>query len=449
MSPKGLDRRTFLKSAGLMGLAGSLGAEAAAAAGFRLPPPGPQSGQYNLNAIYDRTGTLSAKWDLIMDRYGSDVEVCMGVADMDFKVAPCVTEALQERVSHEAWGYTMTPDWYFEALADYEQRRYGLTVDPASIRLTTGVHPGLIAALRAFAPPESPVLLTTPVYSGFYSDIRITHTRADESEMRWVDGRYEIDWEDFERRARRCPAFILCNPQNPTGNLWTEDELLRMGEICLEHNCVVLADEIHRDFQQKGQTYVPFASLPNQEVVDNSLTFTAVSKTFSLAAMKSSWYFSTNEDLIERVEEYNRPDMNVLGWISTHAAVTEGDEWQDEVVRYLDANHDYVEQYINDRVPLVSYKKAEGTYLAWLDVSELQEEIGAHATAEEENATSVDEVTAEHVLQTWMVENAGVYLNPGSSYGLGGGGRMRMNLGTQRQWIEKALGNMETAVKRI
>ena len=447
MSPiQGLDRRTFLRSTGMTALLGAAGVKSTYAA------EGPAAARrldvqvFDFDEIYDRIGTDCTKWDGAIQDTGRHVEVGMGIADLDFRAAPCIGRALAERCAHENWGYLRQPESYTQAVVDWNRRRYGLDIDPETITWTTGVHPGLVAALQTFAPPGSRVLMTTPVYNGFYSDLRFTRTVPEDSPMRLVVGRYSIDFDDFERRARRANVFILCNPQNPTGNCWLPEDLMRMGEICLEHRVVVLADEIHCDFVSHGHTYTPFASLPDRAVVDNSLTFKAASKSFSLAAMKVAWYFSTNRDYLERIRANTRADLSTLGMIANHAALTEGDPWLDQLVPYIDANHDFVERYVAERMPLVRYTKAEGTYLAWLDVSRLVERIGAERTAAHESRTSVEPVTAEDVVQRWLVEHAGVHLNPGSDYGTGGAGHMRMNLGTSRKLIERALDNMSAAL---
>jgi cysteine-S-conjugate beta-lyase len=442
-----LDRRTFLRSAGVTALFGAAGVEGASATRLSrsLARRSPR-GTFDFDAPFDRIGTDCTKWDGAIADFGDRIEVGMGIADMDFAAPPCVTRALAERCAHENWGYLRMPPTYVQAIVDWNRRRYGLEIDPDSIELTTGVHAALIAAMHAFVPPGSRVLLTTPVYSGFYSDIRFARTVAEESPMRLVDGRYRIDFDDFERRARRANVFILCNPQNPTGNVWSPADLTRMGEICLEHRVVVLADEIHCDFVTSGQRYTPFASLPNRDIVDNSLTFKSASKTFSLSAMKAAWYFSTNPDLLERVRSHTRADLSTLAVVANQAALTEGDDWLDQLVPYLDANHDFAEAYIRDRVPLVSYAKAEGTYLAWIDVSGIVEKIGAVETAAAERARTGNDRTPEQVVQRWLAENAGVFLSPGSSYGAGGAGRMRMNVATQRANIERALENIAKAV---
>ena len=445
-----LNRRAFLKSAGVTAVLGTVGAKPAwATTETNGVPPTLLYPTYDFDELYNRVGTDCSKWDSPIATYGEDIEVAMGIADMDFRAAPCVTRALAERCAHENWGYLRRPESYVQSIVDFNKRRYDLDIDPGSIVLNTGVHAGLISALQTFAPPGSRVLMTTPIYSGFYSDLRYTRTVPEESLMKLVDGRYSIDFEDFERRARRTNVFILCNPQNPTGNLWSAEDMTRMGEICLEHRVVMLVDEIHCDFVRSGEQYVPFAGLPNREIVNNSITYKSASKSFSISGMKAAWFFSTNGDYLARVRANSRADLNTLGMVATRAALNEGDEWLDESLVYLDSNHEFAEAYIRESMPLVKYTKARGTYLAWIDVSEMAERIGAESIAAEETATSGGQVTPERIVQRWFAENARVYLNPGSSYGAGGAGHMRMNLATTRALVERALENMTSALARV
>ena len=441
-----LDRRAFLKSAGVTAVASAVGAKSASATPATNVPYTPLSQTYDFDAVYDRVGTNCSKWDNAIAAFGDDIEVAMGIADMDFRAAPCVTRALAERGTHENWGYLRRPESYRQAILDWNKRRYDLEIDRNTLVWCTGVHAGIIAALQTFAPPGSRVLLTTPAYNGFYSDLRFTRTVPEDSPMTLVDGHYSIDFDDFELRARRANAFILCNPQNPTGNAWSAQDLTRMGEICLEHRVVMLGDEIHCDFIRSEENYVPFASLPDREIVDNSITFKSASKSFSLSGLKVAWYFSTNRDYLESVRANTRGSLNTLGLVASHAALTEGDDWLDELRLYIDGNHDFAEAYIRENIPLVKYTKAQGTYLAWLDVSEVIERIGAERTAAEERASSGTQVTAEGVVQRWLAENARVYLNSGTSYGTGGAGHMRMNLATSRRLVERALENMASAL---
>ncbi len=452
---RGLNRRTFLRSAGMTALAGAVGTGASAAEEAATARSAEAAdGMFDFDTPYDRVGTDCIKWDSQIEKFGGEnIEVGMGIADMDFRAAPCITKALEDRCRHENWGYMKKPTAYIDAIVAWNKKRYGVDIDPDAVTLAAGVHPALIAALNTFSPPGSKVLLTTPTYNGFYSDLFWSKTVAADSPMKLVNGRYAIDFEDLESRIDHdTHTLILCNPQNPTGNCWSAEDLTRLGELCLERRVIVLSDEIHCDFVMKGQTFTPFSSLPNKDIVNNSLTFKASSKTFSLAAMKSAWFYSTNPDLLERVRANHRADINTLGVVANQAALTDGEAWLDQLLPYIDANHTLVESYMKEKMPLVSYTKAQGTYLAWLDVSALVDKIGAKETAmRETNAqdSSLSPVTAEHVVEKWFVEHAKVQLNAGHSYGTGGEGHMRMNLGTSRKSIQKALDNMAAALQRV
>jgi len=445
----GLDRRTFLRGAGASALLSAAGVKPARGASPANPMLGGQEQVFDFDEVYDRFGTMCTKWDGAVQDMGVPIEVGMGVADLDFRAAPCITRALAERCEHEVWGYLRRPSEYSEAVAEWNDRRYGLEVDPGRLVWTTGVHPALIAALQTFAPPGSRVLMTTPVYSGFYTDLRFTRTVTEDSPMVMVDGRYEIDFDDFEQRAARSHVFILCNPHNPTGNVWSEEDLLRMGEICLRHRVVVLSDEIHCDFLNSGSSYTPFAALPDREIVDNSLTFKAASKSFNLAGMKVSWWFTTNRDYEARTRSNTRADLPTLGLAANHAALTEGEPWLDQAVAYLDGNQDFVASYIREKLPSVKYRKAQGTYLAWLDMSEVFEAVDAERLAREASESTGRNVSPEDIVQTWVAENASVFLSPGDVYGAGGSGFMRMNLGTQRGRIQLAVDNIAAAVAAL
>jgi cysteine-S-conjugate beta-lyase len=436
-----LDRRAFLKRAGITATLGVMSGRNGVAG--QLPDSGPVStdrrDDFDFDEIYDRLGTDSTKWDGAVASFGEGIEVGMGIADMDFRTAPCITRALADRLAHENWGYLRMPAEFTRAIAAWNSRRYGLDIDPRTITLTTGVHPALVSGLHAFVPPGSRVLMTTPIYNGFYGSLRFARAVPEESPMIVEDGRYRIDFDDFERRIGRCNVFLLCNPHNPTGNSWSEEDLLRLGRICLERRVVVFADEIWCDLIMEGGRYTPFASLPDREVVDNSITFKAASKSFNLPALKAAWFFSTSPDLLERIRSFSRVDVSTPGVVANLAAVTEGDEWLDRLVPYLDANHDFAEAFIRDNMPLVSQRKPESTYLAWLDVEQVIERIGAGRSG----GAPGQEV------QRWFAENARVFLTPGQGFGAGGESYMRMNVGTARPLLARALENMAEALARL
>jgi cystathionine beta-lyase len=449
----GVDRRAFLKNAGLTAFVGAAvghGAPlAAAAGGMTTEPP---DGRYDFDTIYSRIGTNSTKWDRQIAAYGKDnIAVGMGIADMDFRAAPSITKALMDRVQHENWGYLDTMAPFIDTVVKWNKRRYGIDVDPKTVVMAAGVHPSLIAALKAFCPQGSKVLLQTPTYNGFYGDLREARVLPEESPMKLVNGRYSMDFEDLERRiSHDTHALILCNPQNPTGNCWSRDDLTTLGEICLKRRVVVLADEIHCDFVTKGNTYTPFCSLANKAIVDNSVTFKAASKSFSLAAMKCAWFFSDNADYLSRVRAQFRADISTLGLIASQSAYEGGEDWLNQVNEYIEGNHDFVVKFVTANIPAVKYVKPQGTYLAWLDVTDLAQRIGAQQMADEANSKSATgpRVTPETMVERWLVRNAKVHLNQGASYGLGGQNHMRMNIATSRKLVELALTNMAEALRK-
>jgi cystathionine beta-lyase len=448
----GLNRRALLRHAGLAAAAGAVGGVApvaAAAPSAQLA----RGARYDFDTVYSRIGTDSTKWDAQIAKYGQDSIVAgMGVADMDFRCAPFITEALKERIAHESWGYLAIPKSFPDAIVRWNETRYGVTVNPGNLEITNGVHPGLIAALRAFSPRGSKVLLTTPTYNGFYADLSKAGVIAEESPMILVDGRYSIDFDDFERRiGPDTKAFLLCNPQNPTGNCWSRNDLTRIGEICLRHRVIVLADEVHCDFVARGERYTPFASL-DKEIAMNSVAFQSANKSFSLAAMKCAWCLSDNAEHMARIKAQNRLDVTTLGIVATLAAYTEGEDWLDQVAGYIDGTMDIAARAIAANMPLVKFVKPQGTYLAWLDVSQAMERIGAKDMADARNrakGSNEPDVSPETVFEEWLVKNAKVHLNAGHVYGLGGAGHMRMNLATSRKVVTLALDNMARALRPL
>jgi cysteine-S-conjugate beta-lyase len=451
------NRRTFLMGAGAAALTGVVSARTppASAAGRRSAAP-PASG-YDFDTVFNRFGTDCVKLDQQIRIYGKDsVEFGMGIADMDFKAAPAITQALRDRLRHENWGYldmVRAQEQMAGAIVAWSKRRYGVDIDPATIELATGVHPALISALQTFSPRGSRVLLQTPAYDGFYTDLKFTGTRAEECPLKVEDGRYAMDFEDFERHiSPDTKTFILCNPHNPVGNCWSADDLARIGEICLRRRVVVLADEIHCDLVTRGNAYTPFAGLKNKDIVNNSLTFKAASKSFSLSAHKVGWFYSTNPDLLARVQENHRADLTTLGLVANVAALTGGEEWLDQAVAYLDRNHDFVQEFLAERMPMLKACKPAATYLVWLDVAELADRIGARKLALEASRSRPagdPEATPETMIERFLVRKAKVQLNAGSNYGLGGANHLRMNIATSRRTLEKALTRMASALEAI
>lgn len=449
-SQSGLSRRTFMRSAGVTAMAGATASLATGQASAQQSAsdsyPRKANGRYDFDKVYNRVGSNCSRWDSPPRRYpNGEFQYGMGVASMDFECAPCITEALQERVNHHSWGYLSTTDPLREEIVKWTGEYHGVDLGTNELTLSDGVYPGVIAALRAFVPIGSKALIPSPAYSGFYSMARAANIQTVDSQMKRVNGRYEFDFDDLE--AKMTPdvrALILCNPQNPTGNVWQQDELLRLGRLALEKNVVVISDEIHCDVIRSGQKMVPFASLPDRDVVNNSITSTAISKTFNLAGMKCAHYYSKNATLLSRVNQFHRAEISTLGVAATEAAYKHGREWFDQANAYMDNTHTMIENFIKQKMPAVGYTRNEGTYMTFLDFSKVMAAIDAKEQAMAHNSRS-----PEHYFQDWMVHQSGVYLNPGADYGAGGEGHMRMNIASSQLVISDVLEAMASAVNKV
>ena len=447
------DRRSFLTRAGLGAGVLTLGPLAAS-----LATAAPASGKYDFDTPVNRIGWDDEKWDGAIRREHVDHLVAgMSISDMDFKCAPAITAALARRVQHQNWGETdmelAGPMAFKQGIIDWNKRRYGIDViTHDNLAITTGVHPGLQAAIRAFTRPGDKVLLASPIYNGFYSDIGYCKAVPEESLMKYVNGRYEIDWDDLERRMTpQVKVSILCNPQNPVGRVSTREELVRYGELCLKHNIVLLVDEIFCDILMKGNTYVPFSTLDNRAIVNNSITFKSTSKTFSLACMKCAWFFSTNPALFKAASDENHAYLNTLGMIASQASYDGGEDWMTQCVEYLDGNQQYAHDYIRANIPMIKVgQKPQGTYLGWIDISAVADKIDAKKMAGDADRMGAKHAaTPEEMVQHWFAKNAFVHMYAGSMYGKGGQNHMRVNFATSRTTLKAGLDSMANALKKL
>lgn len=451
IKPQRINRRAFLKRASLTAVAGATGTAAnlsSAQAGGDTHTPRLADGSYDFDTPYNRRGSNCSRWDLPpLEFPDGEFKYGMGVASMDFECPPCITEALQERIKHHNWGYIGLYDSLTDCIIRWNGERKKVDLTRDMITLSDGVYPGIIAALRSLVPAHGKALLPTPAYSGFYAMARDAHVQVVDSRMNRVNGRYTFDFADIEAKLSsdaEIRALILCNPQNPTGMVWTREELLRLGRLCLENGVVVLADEIHSDVVRSGISFTPFITLPDQAVVNNSLTFGAISKTFSLAGMKNGYYYSNNRKLLERVNDYHRAELSTLGVVANEAAYHYGGEWFDQCNAYMDGNHSFIEDYIRQNMPTVGYTRNEGTYMTFVDFSQTMAAIDADAQAQ-----AVGAKTPEFFFRDWLVRQSGVYFAPGSEYGSGGQGHVRMNIASSRLVLKEVLDGLAAVVNRV
>jgi cystathionine beta-lyase len=367
-----------------------------------------------------------------MERFGKNDLIPLWVADMDFKTPDFIINALQQRLKHEVLGYQIRPDSFYNAVKNWLQRR-GWQIDPHKISFSPGVVPAINFAVNALTNPGDKILINTPVYHPFmYAINNHGRTLVKSSLVNSGNGYYTIDFDDFERKlADGVKMFIMCSPHNPVGRVWTLDELKKTGELCLKYNVQIISDEIHSDLVFKPHRHIYFASI-SEEFANQTATFIAPSKTFNIAGLSSSIIYSDNTDLREKIDKYIKrlgiAAGTIFGDIALETAYTYGDDWLAQLLKYLESNCDYVVDYLNRHIPQIKVRKPEGTYLMWLDCSEL-------------NMTSAQ-------MQGFLVSQAGLALNPGSIFGDEGERFVRLNIATQKSTLAEAMNSLRNAVEQ-
>lgn len=388
---------------------------------------------FDFDAVLDRRGTGSLKWDVPARKLGAPDALPMWVADMDFAAPPVVTEALAGRVAHGAFGYTSFTDSVREAAAAWMERRFRWIVRPEEISIAPGVVPSLFACVRAFTRPGETVIIQTPVYPPFFSSVEASGRRLVRNPLRLDAGRWIMDLDDLERRIDdRARMIILCSPHNPVGRVWTEAELRRLAGICLAGNLVVVADEIHGDLVFRGHRHVPFATL-GPEVADRTITLTAPSKTFNIAGLAASLAIASNRALRDGFRrEFSQSGWelpNIFGLTAMEAAYRGGEPWLEALLSYLEAGADQLCRGFAERLRPLRFDKPEGTFLALVDGREL----GLSPAAWNE----------------FLLRKAGVYLNDGASFGTETEGFARLNFACPHARLKEALNRIERALGEI
>lgn len=368
--------------------------------------------KYDFDKTIDRRATNSYKWDSAPEGV-----LPMWVADMDFRTAPAIIDALQKRVAHGIFGYTRVPDAYYDAVTSWFSRRHGWDIDREWIIYTSGVVPAVSAVIKALTVPGDKVIVQTPVYNCFFSSIRNNGCDIVSNPLRRTADTYEMDFDALERCAAdpRAKVMLLCNPHNPAGRVWTPDELTRLGNICLRNGVTVVADEIHCELVYQGFKYTPFASL-SDAFLHRSVTCVSPSKAFNIAGLQIANIVAFDNDLRSRIDKainINEVcDVNPFGVAATIAAYNEGEEWLNQLVDYLHGNYEAMAEFCRRELPEFPITRLEGTYLVWMDCSSL----GMPSDA------------LEHVL----LDDARLWLNAGTMYGAKGEGYMRWNIACPR-----------------
>jgi cystathionine beta-lyase len=381
---------------------------------------------YDFDRVIDRRSTNSNKWR----KYPADV-LPLWVADMDFASPEPVVRALRERAEHGVYGYGFEGPEFAQVFVDRLQKRYGWTVSPEAVVMIPGVIPGFNVACRALTVPGDGLLMQLPVYPPILRAPGNHELTRDEALLgRERDGRYVADLDAFRAAIHgRTRTFLLCNPHNPVGRVFTPDELEGMARICLERDLAIIADEIHCDLLYGAHRHIPMASL-GPEVARRTITLMAPSKTFNLAGLKVSVAVIPDAALRERFlaarGDYVQAQVNIMGYAAALAAYRDGDAWLAELLRYLEANRDFLADYVRQHLPGVTMTPPEGTYLAWLDCR------GAGPAAADPF--------------TFFLERAKVALNDGALFGRGGQGFVRLNFGSPRALLTEGLERMRRAL---
>lgn len=382
--------------------------------------------QFDFDEIVVRRGTNSYKWDLPK---GEDI-IPMWVADMDFKTAPCIIDALKRRVEHGIFGYTFVPDSYYDAIINWFKRRHQWHIEREDILYTSGVVPAIACTLKATTMPGEKVLVQTPVYNCFFSAIKNSGCEVSENPLRREGDSYVIDFDDFERRCsdEKTTVFLLCNPHNPAGRVWRKDELRRMNDICLKHHVKVIADEIHCELVMPGHTFQPFAAV-DEACRDNCVVLNSPSKAFNIAGLQIANIVCHDAEWrrrINRAININEVcDVNPFGVIALQAAYNDGGEWLDALNQYIHENYLALKDFFRERLPRLEVCRLEGTYLVWINLSRIP-------------------ITADEAARR-LLGNAKVMLNSGTMYGReAGNSYLRINLACPRSTLMEGLKRIES-----
>ena len=384
--------------------------------------------KYNFDEVIDRRGTSAIKVEGVKEIWGRDDLLPLWIADMDFATAPFVTEAIRCRLENPVLGYTAKPDSYYQAIINWNKNRYGLEVEKEMIHFVPGIVPGLGMALNTFTQPGDKVMIQPPVYGPFHwlnernDRTLVTHP------LKLVDGTYRMDMEAFREQVKGCKVFILCNPHNPGGIVWTEEELNEVAEICYEEGVLVFSDEIHADLTLPPHKHRPFAMV-SEKARMNSVTFMSPSKAFNMPGLTASHALVFNSKLRRKFHAFLEScefDLgHVFAFLAVEAAYSNGTEWLDQCLAYIQGNIDYVDAFTREHTPKIKVIRPQASFLVWLDCREMG--------------------LTQEALVDFFVDKAHLALNDGTAFGQEGTGFMRLNVATSRTVLEQAMKQLAEA----
>ncbi len=388
--------------------------------------------KYNFDEYVERRNTKSVKWDGMKEVFGTEDALPMWVADMDFLSPTEVVNALIERAKHGVYGYTLKDEGFYNSFIDWVKKRHNWEIERKWIVATPGVISALSLAILTFTKPSDEIILQPPVYYPFFRVVSGLGRKIVYNPLKFENGRYTIDFDDLERKINgKTKMLILCSPQNPTGRVWTEEELSKLGNICKRNDILIASDEIHADIVYKEYKHTPIASL--NDFANNTITFMAPSKTFNVAGLNTAMTIIPNEELLKSfsmmLENMGLGIGNVFGITASQSAYKNGEEWLEALLDYLKENLEFLKSFVAERMPQVKVVEPEGTYLVWMDFRSLN--------------------MSDEELRTFMLEKAKVALDDGYIFGPGGSGFQRINIATPRMILKQGLERIENAVKSL
>lgn len=387
--------------------------------------------EYNFDEINDRSKSDALKLEALQPRWGRTDLLAMWIADMDFKTPPFIVNALKKRMECEIFGYTAKPQQWYDAIINWQQKRFGWNISQEMISFTPGVVPALAMVVQAFTEKGDKVLIQQPVYYPFSLVVENNSRVLVNSPLELIDGQYQINFDRLEKDIKGCKVFLFCHPHNPGGRVWRRDELERVADICHRNNVVLVSDEIHADLTLPPHKHIPLGSVSDQ-ARQMSITFASPSKAFNMAGFTTSYAVIQNPELREKFQNYVEGNMlgdgNVFAYQTVIAAYTEGEEWLNKLLKYIQKNIDFVVDYVEKNIPKVKCIVPEASYLVFLDFRGL-------------------EICQESLVHL-CVDGAKLALNDGAMYGKEGEGFMRINLACPQSIIAQALHQLKDAIEK-
>lgn len=383
----------------------------------------------SFDKIIERKGSGCFKYDGLKLRYGKDDLIPLWVADMDFAIAEPIQAALAQRLKHPIFGYNYISKDFDEAVRHWQKSQYGWDTSASTVIMIPSLMTALAITILTLTEPSAKIVIQTPVYPPFHSTVKEHQRTLLTNPLVNINGRYEIDWLDFEEKIRQAKLFILCNPHNPVGHVFTREELTRMSEICAKNNVIIFSDEIHADLVYSPHKHIPIASIRAKRVI----SAISPAKSFNLAGLATGVVILQDEEFIQKINELNQSLHtfmgNSFGLKALVAAYTQSETWLAALKEYLKANRDYLKSYLADNLPKVIMSPCQGTYLAWLDFREYN-------------------LTDDKLMEI-MRDKAGVALNPGPSFGSEGSGFMRLNFACPRAVLQEALTRIKVNFQEV